>query len=495
MAGIGFELKRLFARKGFLATLRAYGYAGVVCTGPMILGVILLLGIMLLANFGGEGRADRELLLSMITYALLASLTVTSFFTMLTTRYSADMMYMDKNSTVMPSFYGSISIMLTVGGIGYGTFLFFAGIPLSYQVLSLLLFLTLIVVWTETTYLSAVKDYKNILLAFVFSLILTFTMGFLLLWLTDMHMVNALMLSVICGYSVMAIWYFRLLYKYFPEGFGSSMSFLVWVDKYPHLSLVGAFITFGLFGHLLIMWSSPLGVQIQGLFYGAPEHDVAALIAFFSLLVTTVNFVTSVEVRFYPQYRNYFSLFNDNGSIGDIETAEVNMIRVLRDELSYLGQKQMFTTVFCIVIGTILLPNIGLGFTSRMLGMFRVLCVGYALYAIGNSIMLIMLYFSDNKGALYVSAAFAVTTNVMSWVLKSGSSAYYGFGFAIGSAVFCIAAYFRLSHYISKLKYHVLSEQPLFDTESRGLLTKMCIRLEKRAVKKQRKRKEYYEKL
>ena len=41
MAGIGFELKRLFKRKGLFATMRAYGYAGIVCTGPMLLGVLL----------------------------------------------------------------------------------------------------------------------------------------------------------------------------------------------------------------------------------------------------------------------------------------------------------------------------------------------------------------------------------------------------------------------------------------------------------------------
>lgn len=37
MAGIGFELKKLFNRRGLFATFRAYGYAGVVCTGPMLL--------------------------------------------------------------------------------------------------------------------------------------------------------------------------------------------------------------------------------------------------------------------------------------------------------------------------------------------------------------------------------------------------------------------------------------------------------------------------
>lgn len=38
MAGIGFELKKLFSRRGLFASFRAYGYAGIICTGPMLLG-------------------------------------------------------------------------------------------------------------------------------------------------------------------------------------------------------------------------------------------------------------------------------------------------------------------------------------------------------------------------------------------------------------------------------------------------------------------------
>ena len=36
MAGIGFELKKLFSRRGLFASFRAYGYAGIICTGPIM---------------------------------------------------------------------------------------------------------------------------------------------------------------------------------------------------------------------------------------------------------------------------------------------------------------------------------------------------------------------------------------------------------------------------------------------------------------------------
>ncbi|WP_368138116.1 exopolysaccharide Pel transporter PelG, partial [Collinsella aerofaciens] len=62
MAGIGFELKRLFRRKGLFATMRAYGYAGIVCTGPMLLGVLLQVGILVLCGLWGVGRGNQDLL-------------------------------------------------------------------------------------------------------------------------------------------------------------------------------------------------------------------------------------------------------------------------------------------------------------------------------------------------------------------------------------------------------------------------------------------------
>ena len=96
MAGIGFELKKLFNRRGLFAAFRAYGYAGVVCTGPMLLGVVLLLGVMFLCDITGSSRHSRELLVCMITYTLLASLTVTSFLSMVVTRFIADQLCMKK---------------------------------------------------------------------------------------------------------------------------------------------------------------------------------------------------------------------------------------------------------------------------------------------------------------------------------------------------------------------------------------------------------------
>ena len=58
--------------------------------------------------------------------------------------------------------------------------------------------------------------------------------------------------------------------------------------------------------------------------------------------------------------------------------------------------------------------------------------------------------------------------------------------FRSGGLVFCAVAWLRLMQYLGKLKYHVLSRQPMFVREETGLFTRLCVRLEARAARKQR---------
>ena len=108
MAGIGFELKKAFNKKGIIALLKAYGYSGLVCTGPMILGIVLLLGIRMLGIMAHATRGELGLLNAMVTYTLLFSLVMVNILAMVTTRYIADCIYMKREEDIMPSFYGSI---------------------------------------------------------------------------------------------------------------------------------------------------------------------------------------------------------------------------------------------------------------------------------------------------------------------------------------------------------------------------------------------------
>lgn len=479
MAGIGFELKGLFKKKGVIALFRAYGYAGIITTGPMILGIVLLLGVMLLAKSAGLAKQEQDLLVCMVTYALLASLTVTSFFSMVNTRYIADMLYEERHDAVLASFFGVCGILLVAGGILYGVFLCFAGISLVYIILNFLLFSELIVVWMAMNYLTAVKDYRGILKAFIAAVAASFLSGWLLLKFNGPS--AAVLLTAVCiGYGLMMAMDVILLLKYFPQGDTGCLYFLRWLDEYRSLAYTGLFTNIGLFSHLVIIWAGPAGTQVQGLFYGAPVHDVPALTAFLSILITTINFVVSVEVNFYPKYRTYYGLFNEKGSIKEIQEAEEEMLTVLDKELLYTARKQLYMTAFMLSVGLLLLEKLPLGFNDIMEGYFRTLCIGYGIYAVANTIMLMLLYFTDYKGAFISTGIFALVSTLGTLASLQFNPVYYGFGFIAGSTAFFVAVWIRLKLFTGKLSYHILSTQPIIASAKIGIFTKIAERMERK---------------
>lgn len=484
MAGIGFELKKLFHKKGVLNTAKAYGYATVICAGPMLLGVILLLGIMALCTFFHTEIRERELLICMITYTLLASVTVTSFFSMVVTRYVADMLFEDQNRAVLPAFWGSTVIMMAVGSILYGIFLAFSGASLFQGVLCYILFSELVIVWNAMSFLTAIKDYKGIFLSFFTSILVALLLGFLLLWL-GYSTIESLLLAVTIGYGVMLVWDVILLHRYFPHTDLGAFTFLKWIDAFLPLALSGLFMNIGMFAHLVIMWFSDIRVHVHGLFYGAPWYDVPALLAFVTALMTTVNFVVSVEVNFYPKYRNHYSLYNDKGTVGDIKQSEKEMVDTLKTEIFYTALKQLLFTGACIALGGYLLDLLPLGFNEIMRGYFRTLCVGYGLYAIGNMLMLILLYFTDYKGACFTTAVFAATTVVFTAISLLFPNVYYGFGFLIAAMLFVIVTALRLDYFTKRLPYYILSIQPLVAEDRSGLFARLGVYLEKKFERRQ----------
>lgn len=479
MAGIGFELKKLFAKKGIILHLRASIYAGLIIAGPMLMGVVLLLGADLISNYGGATTHQQDLIVVIITYSLLFSLLLSSLFLFVLARYVADMLYVNAYERVLPSMYGAMSLMLVIGSVAWIIFLSVSGLEFGYSVYCFILFCEGLVVWTQINYITTVKEYKGILIGFVVGVLAGLLTGFLIM-LSGYDIVSSLLIGACLAYGILILDFTIILHKFFPMGSGSSLKFLAWIDEYPQLLFVGFFSTLALFVHIMLMWISPLGKQVDGLFYHAPTHDIPAFLAFLTTLVTTVNFVTSVEVNFYPTYKRYFDLLNGDGSLSSVEKAYEEMMTILKQELFNLAIRQVIVTVFAVVLIGEILVYLGLGFTSNMIGIFRVLCVAYGLYAIANSLTLFLLYFASNTDALWASAALLVSNTLATLYTLTLPDVYYGFGFVVASLIFYLVALQRLFSYTKHLDFHIFTKQPVFFVQKKGWFTQLVQKLESR---------------
>ena len=472
MAGIGFELKKLFKATGVLSKLRAYGYTGMVTAGPMLLGFLFLLSIQIIAKRMGLEENDCELLVSMITYSLLASMIFSSGFSMVMTRFVADLLYEEKEENVIPSLEGILSFLLPSGGILWAVFLYFSGVRFTYAVLAFCLFEELLAAWTEMNYLSAIKDYRGILLSYVVSIaaaLIVATLGTYYIGAS----IELLMTCVVLGYGIMMAIDLVLLYGFFPNSGKNHFDFLPWFDEYSDLITIGVMTNVGLFGHLVLAWLSDVGHQIRGFFYAAPQHDISALFAFMTILITTINFVASVEVNLYPKYRRYYDLYNGKGSITEIEQAEKEMLTVLDHELIYTARRQFYGTALMLSVGLVILERLPLGFDALMEGYFRILCVGYGAYAVANVLSLVLMYFTAYREAKFATIVFAISTTGLSAGSLLLDTKYYGFAFALGSIIYLIISTILLIRYTKRLPYHILSSQPMIVEPKRGIGTRL----------------------
>ena len=113
-----------------------------------------------------------------------------------------------------------------------------------------------------------------------------------------------------------------------------------------------------------------------------------------------------------------------------------------------------------------------------MHGYFRTLCVGYGLYAVGNTILMILLYFTDYGGAVAAAAVFAVSASGLTALSMALDPAFYGFGFLMGAALFYLVTLFRLDVFTANLPYRVLGQQPIVAETKAGRFTRLGLFLE-----------------
>lgn len=477
MAGIGFELRKLFRRKGILSKLRAYAYTGMVVTGPTLLGMGFLLAVQAIGMGFGLPTSQRALLASMITYALLSSLVLTGSIAMPLTRYISDMLYEERNDLVLPSFEGSLCVLLPVGMVFSLIFQLLTGQGAVRILLNVMFFGELVCVWTTTSYLSAVKDYRGIMTGYLISIVTAVGVA----WLTCRFVAVALEVllgAAVLGYGIMMVYSISILYKFFPHGEEHYLLWLSWVSKYRRLAIVGLGNYVALFSYIVIAWFGPMGIKVAPLYFAAPERDIPSFFAFLTGLITQVTFVASTEVNFYPIYRRYYDLFNTNGSITEIDSVQQEMLTVLDRELGDMARKQLLASALAISLGPSLLEQLPMGFTPAMSPFFIELCLAYCAYSIGNVVTLMDLYFDDTKGAARSTFVFALVATVGSLLAQLYLPPQdYAIGFVAGALVYLFTAWLSLFRFTRNLPYMILSAQPLLVHERTGLLERLSKRV------------------
>ncbi len=476
MAGIGFELKKLYKDRGLMANARAYLYSIFVTVGPVVISVTAITFMQFMLKYIGVERYERDILQATIMYSFIFSVIISSGYCMMLSRYLSDRLYLGEKEDILPSLYGSLAIILMVAGLAACIFYYMSPLDTAYRFSAYLLFIELVIETVLSVYVSAVKNFKKVAYSFFYGTVLGLITGYILIKYTILEEILSVIIAFDLCILVVIVSLACEVQRYFK---GKSTLYFNFIRYYDHFYLIfftNIFFTVGLYGHNFVFWGfSGMHRVLENTYVYAPSYDIPAFYAFLSVIPTLVMFIVKVETEFYEKYSKYFYLVNNGACYEDIATAKKEMKRTIYKELIYIMEVQLFFTIASIILGMKLLPLAG--FTAGMVDMYNILALGYYCVIIMFVIMTILLYFDNEKSACKTALHFMATSFLFTFATIYLGVTYYGLGFFMAGLMSLIFSIIQLVMHLNNIDYYVFCIQVSWKEKERGLLAGLADRL------------------
>lgn len=462
MAGIGFELRKLFDEDdSFTGYIKAITFSTFISVGPFVAMILTINILNLVSKAVFDDSLERLLFITTLVYGFIFSQLISFPFQFFVTRYISDRFYEKEYKRVRPSFVGIsktiILLSLTLGII----FFWNKDLPLYYKYISIGILITLSLLWTITTYISILKDYVYISKIYFYSnilsiIIFTITIKYPIMFY-EHRIAGNMLVSFFIGILFSLYMLTNYFFSIFKEGEGGEYEFLGYLKNYSSLLFTGLFYILGTWSHVIINWFSPWAIDI-GYGYRTTMHYENAL--FYSFLLTIpsiVFFVVFIETKFFDIYQKYYALTLKNGTLEGIEEERKNMRRKLYKEIFYALQIQLFITVTALLFARYFVIYYNL--SVELLDIFKVVSLG----AIANVYIIIIIsiffYFNALKSALKVTGLFCLLNTVFTLIFINFGKEYLGFGFFLGSVISVLYALQLFDKIIDGLNYTTFYSQ------------------------------------
>lgn len=454
MAGIGFEIRKILHKNTLLSVFEAYGYAGLIGSGPWVLSILalLIIGIM---SFGFV--IPQELIvqfLTSVTYMMASSLILTGGLQLLLTRYVSDLFFQRKNDRVLPNLLGAM-LVVTLFAL-----LFVAGawsfIPLS-QVERLLMagaFISLCNQWMAVIFLSGMKEYRVILGTMVSGYGLMVVMSlFLRHWQMD-----GLLLAFFIGEAGLMIAFLVFITMRYPGDQLIRFDFLDHRRVFYSLFFCGLFYNVGVWADKFLFWYYPsTSVAILGPLRASPIYDFPIFLAYLSIIPGMAVFLVRMETDFAERYDSFYNAVREGASLQEIYHLKDDMVRTARNGIYDIFKIQGITMALLLLWGEKLLQLIGID--EHYATLLYIDVVGVGVQVVLLSILNVMFYLDKRYSAMAITGLFMLCNALLTYLSILAGPHYYGYGFALATVISTMVGLVWLSRQFESLEYETFMLQ------------------------------------
>ncbi|MEG1742751.1 MAG: exopolysaccharide Pel transporter PelG, partial [Clostridia bacterium] len=291
MAGIGFELKKIFSKKSLTAKLGGVFYSVFSTIGHVLTVIAVLLLVRYFMDIYHTSIYVRELYAAIILYSFIFPLIFSSGICIILSRYIADMLWQGKHSDVLASAKGVIALYAIIASLPAIILLAHAtDLSLLLRLFAYLLYMNMGIIFILMVYVSALKDYTQIALSFFIGM----SVVLLLSWYTvAYHPFSGEIVTYLIGYfalgtTIIACGIYLGIRKYFKKASGNCFSFLKYFGKHKFLFWSNTFYTAALYIQNFSFWINTATRDQVSVFVYSEEFDLGTAFALYTTLPVVV---------------------------------------------------------------------------------------------------------------------------------------------------------------------------------------------------------------
>jgi len=449
MAGIGFALRRHLQSESYAGLLRAYAIAAVVGSGPWLISMGSLLFIGLYTQHVGHGTSAVTTFLGTVTHLMALSLIVAGLLQLVLVRFVADCLFDKKTTEVFPNLVGAMAALTVLGTAvsGAETLLFPASAGIV-KALYVAAFVALCNVWLLAALMSGLKRYLGVLVVFAAGYLAVVVLAGRL----ERFGLAGYLLAFVLGQGVMIAGMLALVRREYPARRRIAFRFLSPAVAHYDLAAIGALFNVAVWADKFVFWTNPVtSVELLGPVRYSIVYDVPIFVSYLSVVPGVAVFFVRIEADFAAAYDRYFSAVRRGETLGELRRLRDELVTSARAGIYDILRVHGTTVAVLLLLGTQLIGLFGIPPIYSYLFKIDVVGVGFQTFLLG--VFTVLFYLDYRRLVLSLCALFAVSNLGLSMLSQVLGPRFYGFGFAISSALTAVLSLKALSHRLDRLEY------------------------------------------
>lgn len=457
MAGIGFRLRKLLDQESYLSTMQAYLYSALISSGPWLI-TILVIGILgFLQTRAAYPFKDVATFRLTIIYAYAFSLIVVGIVQMPLTRYLSDLLFSRDLGLYLPTYVASLIVVGVVqGAIGTAAVLFLSDWGLVYGFHAVVLYITVSFIWVAMVFITTVKDYHSVSLAFLLGGLLSIGAG---MYLGSDRGSEGYLIGYTLGQLFIFLYLTVRIAVEFDTDQAISFDFLRYLRKYPSLVLIGFGYNLAIWADKFVFWFGPPGVRVEAFMHSCDVYDVPMFLAYLTIVPAMSLFLIRIETDFYHRYKSYYGAIVGKQGLSGIRREKRAMVDSMRGSIARLLKVQGTLSLVCLLAVPHVIDVLPLNWLH--MNILRIGILGAFLHVLLLLLNIGLLYFEFRREAMAVTLLFLATNLIFTWLSLDGGLAWYGYGYLASCLVTLLAGVLILDNRVTNLEYITFVTQPV----------------------------------